>query len=72
VAVISKWGCKCIVLTTSKGATAYIDSTFISPENRNQVIGLEILIESGNEQEKVIIEYSQKAATVEVLINILI
>ena len=38
--VVCGWGCKCVVVTNSSGATAHIDSSFLSADLKQVVCGL--------------------------------
>ena len=64
--VVCGWGCKCVVVTNSEGAIAYIDSKYVSSENSHQVSDLDSTADITCDLEVNLVEYKQMASTAQV------
>ena len=66
--VVCTWGCKCVVVTNSAGATAYVDSAYFAAENDNVICDLNSQCDDeAGSRTVVVAERNQKASTAEVL-----
>lgn len=62
---ICTWGCKCVVVTNSEGATAFVNSSYVAAENSDQVYGMtasDVLAD----RKVVLVEHKQSAFPAEV------